>query len=542
MVTFMQDNEYNEHMNEKSLAETMLGISADEIGETRLPNAVDGAVGEAPFTPGQTIASDYIVSKSLSSQGSEAQVYVARRDGKQYAIKVYHQNCRPSQTMVSALINHSCPYVAELYDCGTENGRYYEIYKYYGNGTLEERGKCTAAFIRDVVIPSLNEGLAFLHSLGDGGIVHGDIKPSNIFVSDDEARVVIGDFGISNYLDSSGKLIDDMRGTPEYAPRAVSLFGKMRKTPAYDYGSLGLVLIKLATGHSLFEGLTHISEIMEAWERGIEVPSSIDSRLRRLINGLISEDEEKRFGYDEVKKWCDGEFLQMPEASIYSDDDLIVKRDIEPFLFGVFGDRIVTVSTLAELANAMSDDWEHAKKVIVKNSLLAFLEQFSEELRDEIREISKRDDSDAMLFHALYRLQPNTRIIYKGRDYGDARAFLNSLADGATADMQAIIDNGLFEYYLKQNAYPQDLISTIHSVLSGSKISKELRPKLLYYIFAKEKTFTVNGAPVADLQTLIDIVAHMSAAEVSELSDNVEFVAWLYAIGFREESLQLMEL
>lgn len=290
-------------MSLENIAETMLDTNTDETrldsavpGETMLDRSFDSKNGDRVIlNPGQTIAKDYVVINQIGDGGAQASVYTARREGKQCAIKMYNRGYKPSEDFIKNLKGHACPYVANLLDYGYEDDTYYEIYEFYGNGTLEEKGKCSLTFIKDVVVPNMNEGLHFLHTFGGKGIVHGDIKPSNIFLSNDESHIVIGDFGISSYLDKKGRLIDEIKGTPEYAPRTVSFFGKTTKTPAYDYGALGLVLIKLATGHSLFEDLD-MTTITQMWEDGIEVPENIDGRLRRLISGLLVEDEQKRFG------------------------------------------------------------------------------------------------------------------------------------------------------------------------------------------------------------------------------------------------------
>ena len=90
-----------------------------------------------------------------------------------------------------------------------KNDNYYEVYEYYGNGTLEDKGKCTLSFIKDVVIPNMNEGLHFLHTIEGRGIVHGDIKEaSSIFgsasfdVITTNPPYMIGQHGIANASDT----------------------------------------------------------------------------------------------------------------------------------------------------------------------------------------------------------------------------------------------------------------------------------------------------------------------------------------------------
>ena len=62
---------------------------------------------------------------------------------------------------------------------------------------MGEAGALPINYIQNVIVPSINEGL---HELHINGIVHCDIKPSNLFFSDDKDRIIIGDCGISGYI------------------------------------------------------------------------------------------------------------------------------------------------------------------------------------------------------------------------------------------------------------------------------------------------------------------------------------------------------
>ena len=164
-------------MSLENIAETMLDTNTDETrldsavpGETMLDRSFDSKNGDRVIlNPGQTIAKDYVVINQIGDGGAQASVYTARREGKQCAIKMYNRGYKPSEDFIKNLKGHACPYVANLLDYGYEDDTYYEIYEFYGNGTLEEKGKCSLTFIKDVVVPNMNEGLHFLHTFGGKG-------------------------------------------------------------------------------------------------------------------------------------------------------------------------------------------------------------------------------------------------------------------------------------------------------------------------------------------------------------------------------------
>lgn len=537
-------------MSLENIGETMLDTNT---GETRLDSAVYGETmldrsfssqsgSRVILNPGQTIAKDYVVINQIGGGGTQATVYIARREGKQCAIKMYNRGYKPSEDFVKNLKGHSCSYVANLLDYGYEDDTYYEIYEFYGNGTLEERGKCSLSFIKDVVVPNMNEGLHFLHTFGGKGIVHGDIKPSNIFLSNDESHIVIGDFGISSYLDKKGKIIDEIKGTPEYAPRTVSFFGKTTKTPAYDYGALGLVLIKLATGHSLFEGLD-MTTITQMWEDGIEVPENIDGRLKRLISGLLVEDEQKRFGYEDVKKWCEGEFVRIKENSIYSKEDFEEQNaEPDPLIFGIFDDRMVTVSSLKELAVAIAENWNHTKRQLKRTTFFEFIAQFDLSLEKDIREYSKLADEDKAVFYTLYRINKNSSLIYKGINYGSAKEFINGLNSEITEDMRAIVNNDLFAFFLEANGYEPAIVDQVRRITKMDNTSPDFVPRMLYFLFNREKQYKINGKTISTIDELVSEVVNMELADIEKMTGDTKLMAWLYSIGYKEDVLKFFKL
>lgn len=517
-------------------------LTGSNVGETMLdPTAEERYSNDRTLKPGQTIAKDYVVVEQLGKGGTEATVYTARREGKQCVVKLYNKGHRPAQDFIRNLRGHSCPYVANLIDYGYESDTYYEIYEYYKNGTLEDKGKRTTAFIKDIFIPSINEGLHFLHTLSGTGIVHGDIKPSNIFISNDETHIVIGDFGISSYLNKAGKSIDEIKGTPEYAPRTVSFFGKATKTPAYDYGSLGLVLIKLATGHSLFEGLD-MTAITNEWESGIQIPTNIESRLRRLIEGLLIEDEKLRFGYEEVKRWCEGEFLTIKENNLYTEDDFNDGEDPDPLIFGIFNERMVAVDSLKGLSDAIAEHWDHTKKQLKRTTFFEFIAQFSPEIEKDIREYGKLKDEDKAVFFTLYRLRENKNLIYKGINYGSAKDFVQRLNDNITADMQEIINNGLFEHFLKVIGCDPAKLEQTRRIMVLKNCDPDFVPRLLYYAFNPERTYILNGKAISTIDEFIAEVVTMDLHELEKLTEDSRLMAWLYNIGYQDDILKLFEM
>ena len=95
-----------------------------------------------------------------------------------------------------------------------------------------------------------------LKYLQDLKIVHADIKPDNILISDDLKQVKLCDFGSAFYIDDPDSNIS--------TPYLVSRFYRAPEIIlglSYDYGidiwGIGTVLYELYTGHVLFPGRTN---------------------------------------------------------------------------------------------------------------------------------------------------------------------------------------------------------------------------------------------------------------------------------------------
>ncbi len=131
------------------------------------------------------------------------------------------------------------------------------------------------------------------------GLVHRDVKPSNILL-DEAEHVYLADFGLTRHLDEKGARADEGRsvGTPAYlAPEQIE--GE-RVDERADVYSLGCVLYECLTGEAPF---VHDSRLAVAWahleeeppgasERGSDLPEAIDAVLRRAM--AKSPDERYR--------------------------------------------------------------------------------------------------------------------------------------------------------------------------------------------------------------------------------------------------------
>lgn len=152
-----------------------------------------------------------------------------------------------------------------------------------------------------IAIQVLRECLTGLAALHRAGIVHGDVKPSNIMLK----RT-----GNAKLIDI-GSAIDLRTGTgrrfwsPAYAAPEVLAGGE--NSPRSDLASLGYVLIETLAGQSPFAGLTTYHELLAAKQQLVQrLPELLPKEVARnelllhLCRRLIAPDPAKRFASAEA--------------------------------------------------------------------------------------------------------------------------------------------------------------------------------------------------------------------------------------------------
>ena len=506
-------------------------------GETQppeeAPQAPAAAPGGAALKPG-TMIDGYVIVSLISDRGKQSTVYLARKSGRQYALKLFRRRMGVSPAKLETLKSVDSPYVAALRDYGTFGNLPYEVYDYYKNGTVENIGKVETKRLTRFA-DQLNEGLHALHTLGGHAMVHGDLKPANIFLSDDGESLLIGDFGVSAALNNESFSIVPACGTPEFAPPTLSVVNRAKRTPAFDYGALGLVIYFLATGRSYFSGMRP-DEIAESWLRGIQIPAELDTRVKMLLEGLLNANEQNRYGYNEVRDWVRGSFVHSAEpTSVFAEEKAPVSAHL---WFGILDGRNINVTSVPELVTCMKTYWDQAKNKLRDANLYKFLLAAARDpaAAKQVRRIADENPPDAAVFKTLYYLSQDADIVYKGVNYGDAPAFVKQASAAPTAEIREVLFTGLFAYYLAQLGYSEDMVRTVEEITALADVSERFRLRVFSWVFSADKEY--RGC--RDLDALRSMIAGKELAEIDGIANDEAFIAWLYAQGDRTLALAML--
>jgi eukaryotic-like serine/threonine-protein kinase len=194
-----------------------------------------------------------------------------------------------SEARTLASLNH--PGLITLLDAGILADRPYLVMELVSGPTLSAciaEGSLDPERVR-IIGQQLAEALGYAHAQG---IIHRDVKPSNVLVCEDD-RVLLADFGIARLIGDvqhetkTGEAI----GSPPYlAPEQVAGGGL---GPSADVFSLGLVLLEALTFERAYTG-TPIEAAIARLHTPPTIPGDLDPRWRELIARMTDREPANR--------------------------------------------------------------------------------------------------------------------------------------------------------------------------------------------------------------------------------------------------------
>jgi hypothetical protein len=234
------------------------------------------------------VAPEYELERELGAGGMGV-VFLARDVslGRRVAIKIIRPELATAlaaerfQREARLLAQLAHPNVVSVHRAGEAGGLFYYVMDYVDGSTLAERLEAGRLSVREAA--RLGEDL--LRALGAAhrlGIVHRDVKPSNIFLTPD--RALLADFGIASHSSPDAEpltLPGKMPGTPGYMPPEQA--AAMGVGPHTDLYAIGIVLYEAVTGR---RWALPASEAHADWSG---IPRPLAQVLRRALAWLPAD-------------------------------------------------------------------------------------------------------------------------------------------------------------------------------------------------------------------------------------------------------------
>jgi len=292
---------------------TLLTDDAEQLSQILIEQGWITGWQTSQLLAGQTnfFLGNYVLLELLG-RGGMGTVYLARHTtmNREVALKIVSKRLGKdpasverflSEARASAVLDH--PNIVRAYDVGKESDRFYIVMEYVPGHDLDELVELDGPMPVEVAVDCIRqaaEGLAHAHSRN---MVHCDIKPSNLLVSD-QGVVKILDMGMARLMSDDGTASGTNQtdrpvlGTVDYMAPEQAVRG-----PKFDHRadiySLGCTLYFLLTGRPPFDGGSLTQRILKHQTLPPpdvrEVRPDVPADLAEICMRMMAKDPDARY-------------------------------------------------------------------------------------------------------------------------------------------------------------------------------------------------------------------------------------------------------
>lgn len=247
----------------------------------------------------------YQLIKKIGS-GGMADVYMAKDIllDRTVSVKILHSNFAEDNEFIvrfrheaqsAGKLSHAN--IVGIYDVGCDQGVYYIIMEYVEGETLKKYIQTHENIPIDTAVRIAIEIGEALEEAHHNGIVHCDVKPHNILLTE-SGKVKVTDFGIARAINSSTIINrESVLGSVHYLSPEQAAGDKV--TEKTDIYSLGIVLYEMLTHHLPFDGDTAVSIALKHIQSDIPHPTkynpAISPLLEECLLTALQRDPNKRY-------------------------------------------------------------------------------------------------------------------------------------------------------------------------------------------------------------------------------------------------------
>ncbi len=214
------------------------------------------------------------------------------------------------EAKIAASLNH--PHIVGIYDLVSEDDQQWMVMEYVEGVTLSDLIRTHGPMSPAEAAPVIAQAASALAAAHANGVVHRDVKPSNIMVRED-GHVKLTDFGIARgQTDAALTQTGLVTGSPAYLAPEVAT--GQQATPASDVWSLGATLFHALAGHPPYDATDNV---LGALYRIVnEAPPRIEhpGHLAPLLESTMTRKPAERWSMVEIGRFLDGEQVAPPPA------------------------------------------------------------------------------------------------------------------------------------------------------------------------------------------------------------------------------------
>jgi hypothetical protein len=198
-----------------------------------------------------------------------------------------------AEASLAGMLNH--PHIVEILDAVVEPDHSYLVMEYVPGVTLEAHAEVSSLLPLSKVVEIIFKCVRALDYAFQHGVIHRDIKPGNLLLSD-SGETKVGDFGASFQQRHETTQITGI-GSPAYmSPEQIRMEPLDHQTDIY---SLGVTMYRLLTGRLPYEAATQAALAYAILNteprRPIVLRPDLPEVLDRIVMKAISKDPARRY-------------------------------------------------------------------------------------------------------------------------------------------------------------------------------------------------------------------------------------------------------
>ncbi len=227
-------------------------------------------------------SSVYLARDPLTEREVAIKVFLFERDADPHTERMKHK-AFVAEASLAGKLNH--PHIVEIYDAVVEPDHSYLVMEYVSGGTLESHSVMSSLLPLHKVVEIIFKCIRALEYAFQHGIIHRDIKPGNILLSE-RGETKVSDFGAS-FQQRHGHTTTQIAGvgSPAYmSPEQIRMEPLTQQTDIY---SLGVTMYRLLTGRLPYEATTQAALAYAIMNSQPAAPSTLRPDLPPLLDQIV---------------------------------------------------------------------------------------------------------------------------------------------------------------------------------------------------------------------------------------------------------------